>query len=349
MKLMQPLMPTYADLEPYLTRIDESRQYSNNGPLVQELESRLSAWLGLPVYAVCNGTVALELLLRAQGIGPMSRVVVPAMTFAATGLAVQATGARAMLVDVEKSTWVMTPDIAKAQIANYGVPSAVVPVCSFGAPLDSGAWAIFAEHNRAKVIIDAAGALTQQKIVKHALLSYAFSLHATKFVGCGEGGVVCTGDPAVMKRARVIGNFGAGGTNAKMSEYHAAVALASMDMVHTKHMHSARILEAYSKHLPPRFTSQHVTFGDRTLMPVLVPVGQSAQHVMRALTARGIESKQWYRPFLDESIGHAGRAALPVTDDLRARMIGLPFHAFLSEIDVVNVCVALDEICNKTP
>src|SRR5215217_9580196 len=102
--VMRPKLPIGERIAPYLRRIDEGRIYSNFGPLVRSLESRLAVRFGIPdegVITVANATLGLGLALIAQHPEPGSLCAVPAWTFAATPHAVTQAGLIPYFVDVD--------------------------------------------------------------------------------------------------------------------------------------------------------------------------------------------------------------------------------------------------------
>jgi dTDP-4-amino-4,6-dideoxygalactose transaminase len=174
-----------------------------------------------------------------------------------------------------------------------------------------------------------------------------FSLHATKPFGCGEGGFIVTHDAKKALRYRRMTNFGiwngiseGDGTNAKMSEYHAAVALAALDGWRREPW--LQLHDWYQAHLPPCVTPQKRPRGVYSLMPVRLPEGVDARAVGVRMAAASVETRRWYCPplyhhplFLDDP------AKFPVTESLSHRLLGLPFHTFLKEPDVETVCRVL--------
>lgn len=336
--LLVPDMPTADDLLPYLRRIDAARIYVNNGNLVKELQSRLEAMTGAHVAIVSNGTVALELALKAACPNmewPFS-VIAPALTFSATGLAAQNSRFNVHLVDVDKDTWQM---IHYPKALTTKEECAFMPVATFGTPVPVEQW----EGCHLPVVIDAAGAFAFQEVSRDTNIATCFSLHATKFVGCGEGGFVASANKALIERVREMAAFGEGGTNAKMSEYHAAVALASLDAIPDKMMRTAWRTRWYEKHgvIDAGLDLHGESAG--TIMNVLLPI--HAAEVIPQMLAAGIETKQWYRPYLDERAEFAvPRGRFPVTDHLREHLLGIPFHNFMIEADVAHVCSTLKNI-----
>jgi dTDP-4-amino-4,6-dideoxygalactose transaminase len=338
-KLMIPDMPSTNELIPYLRRIDQTRQYSNNGPLVRQLEAELSERLdGAGVLAVSNGTVAIELILRALDM-PRARVVVPSVTFVATGQAVWNAGMRAILTDVDRESWQMD----RWPTVDCDI---CLPVAAFGVPVPTSSFAAAATESQ-PVVIDAAGALTCQEIPNSEHVHLAYSLHATKFVGCGEGGLVVSRNADLLSRVEELRAFGRHGTNAKMSEYHAAVALAALGRIVGKRHLTVALATEYLRILPAEVEVQTGVMGDRTMFNVLLPPHQSAAHVIDAMGLRGVECRQWYAPFLHERVEFAGAAAgrdFTVSEMIAARMISLPFHTRMTLSDVNRVCIALFEV-----
>jgi len=350
-KLLQPLMPTTDDLIPYLRKIDQNKIYVNNGPLVRQLEEKLEEITGASCVALANGTLALELAIKSSSINSkkfLSSISIPALTFVATGLASHRLGFNVDLCDIDSESWQLTPEIVKERGVDT---SMVIPVATFGRAVDVRLW----EGYDKPVVIDSAGAFLSQRISRDKNITTCFSLHATKFIGCGEGGFVASEDQRAIERIRSLAMFGAGGTNAKMSEYHASVALASLDekFLSAKFDKTEKVanwyLQALYEYLPNCVHSD--LNQNTTLLNVLLPV--YADTVIERLKDYYIESKQWYRPYLNElceftAFSHETKEyliqRLPVTNHLRGHLIGLPFHTFLTKDDVFHICKTLRKL-----
>ena len=349
--LLVPDLPTAAELLPFLERIDRNRQYSNFGPLVHEFEAALGAWVGQgndhPVHAVTvsNGTTALELPLAALGLRAGARVLVPSLTFPASALAVLRIGLRPVFGDVDPHNWQLTPAQAEGIDCD-----AVMPVATYGPAVDTGAWDRFTAATGRPVIVDAASALGQQGAGRTTAV--AFSLHATKPFGCGEGGLVATSNESFAQAVRRLSNFGFEnkravevGTNAKMSEYAAAVGLAQLARRQHLSAQRQRIWNAYRQALSqmPGVTLQANPLNQAPSV-LCVALDQPVEPVQERLAAAGIETRRWYCPPLHEHPALAGceRANdLPVTCSLAQRLLGLPFHHHLAEADIVQIAAAL--------
>ncbi|GAB4392617.1 MAG: hypothetical protein Tsb0032_08960 [Kiloniellaceae bacterium] len=233
-----PRLPSAADVLPYLEEIDRNRWYTNFGPLVERFEARLAAQVGLPrdrVVTVANCTLGLVLALESCSLPAGGLCALPSWTFVATAAAVRQAGLTPWFLDVDPRSWQLTPEIVEAALPQApGSLAAVMPVAPFGAPLEAAPWAAFRDHRGLPVITDAAAGLAS---LTASHLPAVVSLHATKPLGIGEGGVVFCETGAQAEEIRRRSNFGfdrdhaalwAGG-NAKLSEYAAAVGLAALD------------------------------------------------------------------------------------------------------------------------
>lgn len=358
--LLKPDLPARQEIESYLARIDAARWYTNFGPLVRELEARLATYFArsapqpISVRTVANASLGLELALAAMALPARSQVLVPAVTFVATGAAIVRAGHIPCISDVDPGSWQLTPEIARIALGRHPI-AAVLPVCAYGCSQDAGAWDQFAAQTATPVLIDAAGGFGNQAAgAKHCTV---FSLHATKSFSAGEGGFVVSSDPNLVEQVKKRSNFGIDissgfasviGTNAKLSEYHAAVALAMLDGWEKRRL---RRLELHSRYIARLVAScPGVIHQERSkqavysILPVLMPPGHSARAVQAQLAAAGIESRRWYLPSLDE---HPAFRGFPVADDLavtrvlQERLLALPFHPSLDDQDMAFVCEQL--------
>ncbi|WP_304186507.1 aminotransferase class I/II-fold pyridoxal phosphate-dependent enzyme [Phenylobacterium aquaticum] len=336
-------LPGVDQLLPYLRRLDETRTYSNFGPLETDLRRGLGRLLdpACPpeVALASSGSDALALALRALDLPPGARVLLPALTFPATAWAVQAAGLTPVLADVDAEAWVLTPEIAEAHLDGV---AAVLPVATFGLALDAAAWDDFTDRTGLPVVFDAAAALIRQPMPRRCVA--VFSLHATKPLGVGEGGLVAAHDPDLIDMVRRLSNFGFDGVrvtrasgNAKLSEYHAAVGLAQLARAPQIRAALDRAREAYGRHLPAHLTPP----GEMSGLVVAVP---AAAEAAAGLAAVGVETRQWFQPDLTghpayQAMARAGD--LPNTAGLRGRILGLPFHGHLAEDDIIRVCAQL--------
>jgi len=328
---------------PYLRRMDTARVYSNFGPLSLEVEERYAERYRVSpqrVVACSNATTGLQGAL--EGL-PVRRVHLPSWTFAATAMAVVNAGLEPVFHDVDDADWqLVAPDPADGD--------GVLPVLPFGAEIDLGRWSGW-EH----CVIDAAasgGAVGRDLSDLPEGWAVAISLHATKVLGVGEGGLVIFGSEAAAERFRSFTQIGfvdrresdLRGTNAKMSEPTAAYALAALDgwLGEESEWRAARAL----------VRSAQLPLGGAN--PCEEYLGVSPYWVMRcadpaalaraesALAAAGVESRRWW-PRACHQMGafRPSSLTLPVSEDLAQTVLGLPFSRDLAAADVDRVATVL--------
>ena len=219
----------------------------------------------------------------------------------------------------------------------------VVPVATYGCRLPAQEWDRFVERTGVPVVMDAAGAFLRQEMPRRCTV--AFSFHATKTFGIGEGGLIASDDRELVEAAARLSNFGfrsgraemvAG--NAKLSEYHAAVGLAQIARLPLLKERHARVLAAYRAQLSPG----HIQAGTPGVFAVRVADADAAGERLKFL---GIETRRWYQPLLSRHAAYAhvpSAMELEVSAALENRLLGLPFHNFLEEQDIARVCKLLD-------
>jgi dTDP-4-amino-4,6-dideoxygalactose transaminase len=159
---------------------------------------------------VDTGTSALELILRAYGIGPGDEVITVANTFMATALAISYAGARPVLVDIDPRTY--TIDVAQLECAINQRTRAIIPVHLYGHPADLDPIVEIARRRGLLVIEDACqahGARYNGRRVGSLGHAAAFSFYPAKNLGaCGDGGMVVTNDERVAESIRMLRNYG---------------------------------------------------------------------------------------------------------------------------------------------
>lgn len=357
--LLIPSMPTADEMLPWLRKIDANRWYTNYGPLNAEFERELLAHLGngegamdgVELTTVANCTVGLELALSELGLAPGARVLIPAITFVATGTAVLRAGFAPVIADVDPQSWLLTPEIA-LQALKTGPLDAVMPVSTFGLAQNAAAWDAFTSFTGVPVVIDAAGAFGNQGVGRTT--SAVFSLHATKSLGAGEGGFVASPLPDYIRRIRSATNFGidlsspignaCGGTNAKLSEYHAAVGLAALPRWEREWAVRAALHALYRERIAQSgLTVCYQSGGEgqlHTLFIVRLTGCPDIGAVVAALAGRGIGSRRWYCPPLthhEAFLKCAVAGPLTASEQLGCQLLGLPFYPGLGEAEVAEV------------
>ena len=226
--IMKPNLPKYKSVKKYVKTMERNRIYSNYGPLVEELESRFAEYFGVEkelVVLCANATLAIQ---GTAYLMPIQKFHVPAYTFPASINAVLNSGKEIQLCDIGLSDW-------KIDALGENSADGLVEVLPFGAPLKTQE-----NSNWDYKIIDAAASIgTGPQPFHETQINWVsiFSLHATKVMGIGEGGIAVFNSKNFAQEFRSWLNFGfhgernsvLPGINGKMSEITAAYGLAVLD------------------------------------------------------------------------------------------------------------------------
>lgn len=247
------------ELESAVSRVVASGWYLL-GPELESFEREFADYCGTRhCVGVGTGLSAIELALRAAGVGPGDEVIVPAYTWIATWLAVSRTGARPVGVDVEAETYNIDASLIAAAITER--TAAIVPVHLRGEPADMDAIEEIALARGLAVIEDAAqahGARHRGRRVGGLGAAGAFSFYPSKNLGTyGDGGAVTTDDEELAAQVRLLRNYGmrnryeieAAGVNSRLAEIQAAVLRAKLPHLDSWNAARATVAERYRRAL----------------------------------------------------------------------------------------------------
>lgn len=343
-----------------LERINEildRRWFTNNGPCVNELERRLEGLLGAQhVIATCNGTVALELAIRACGL--QGEVIVPAFTFVATAHALQWQGIRPVFCDIDERTFTLDPRSIERAITPQ--TTGIIGVHLWGRPCDVEGLEAVARAHGLTLLFDAAhafGGSHRGRPIGTFGRAEVFSFHATKFVSTFEGGAVATNDAQLAAQIRLMKNFGfAGyddvvyvGTNGKMSEISAAMGLTSLESMGEFLDANRRNHRAYREALAGVPGLHLLESGDGSNAQYAIvdveseSLGMSRDDLQQVLWAENVLARRYFYPGCHRmepyrSLLPPERWHLPVTERVAARVLSLPTGATVTLDDVRQVC-----------
>lgn len=232
--------PNIGDRHEFMERVNDildRRWLTNNGRMVQELESRIGDYLGVRhCIVMCNGTVALEIAIRALGL--KGEVIVPSYTFIATAHALQWQEITPIYADIDDKTHNLDPRAVRRMITPR--TTGIIGVHLWGRPCPIEALQEVAEESGTALMFDAShafGCTYRGKRIGSFGRCEVFSFHATKFFNTCEGGAVVTNDDGLAKQIRLMKNFGFSGydnviypgTNGKMTEMCAAMGITNFE------------------------------------------------------------------------------------------------------------------------
>jgi dTDP-3-amino-3,4,6-trideoxy-alpha-D-glucose transaminase len=319
------------------------------GPEVEAFEREFASASGAAfAIGVGNGTDAIALALRALDIGPGDEVIVPAMTAGYTALAVIATGATPVIVDVEPDTLTMDPSACAAAVTTR--TRAIVPVHLYGQAADMDAIRAVAERHSLAIVEDCCQAhlATENGVaIGTRANAAAFSFYPTKNLGgFGDGGAVITANDAIASRIRRLRNGGQrerahhveAGVNSRLDDLQAAVLRARLPLLPEWTIRRRTLAARYRQLLP---ASLH-TIRERDPGHVyhLFPVLTSERASLQAhLAAHGIETMVHYPAALTKQPAFAAFAwqECPVAVSAAGQLLSLPLSPRLTDGDVVRV------------
>jgi dTDP-4-amino-4,6-dideoxygalactose transaminase len=343
-------------------QILQSRQLTN-GAFVREFEAAAASFLGVP-YCVAVSSCTSGLILTLQALGLRGEVILPSFTFYATAHSVLWNGLRPVFADCEPGTFCLDPQAVRAQLSAN--TAAILAVHLYGNPIAVTELEAVAAERGIPLICDAAHAFGSEfrgARVGSAGVAEVFSLSPTKLLVAGEGGLISTRDPELARRLRAARNYGDTGAadpevvglNARMSEFHAALALRGLPGIAVRIERRNQIRVRYERQLGsiPGITFQEIRDGCRTtakdfsLIVDQAEFGQPRDWLVERLLQRNIEVRRYFSPPVHRQKLYQeiwdGRP-LPVTDWVSDRVISLPIYSSLGDEDVDRICAAVSEL-----
>jgi dTDP-3-amino-3,4,6-trideoxy-alpha-D-glucose transaminase len=329
------------------------------GAEVTAFESEFAQYCGVGhCVGVGNGFDAIQLLLRADGIGVGDEVLVPAYTAVATWMAVAATGATPVGVDVEPETWTM--DVAAARARFSSRTRALLPVHLFGHPADLEPLAVLARERDLALYEDAAqahGATYRGRRVGGLARAATFSFYPTKNLGAlGDGGAIVTDDNELADRLRLLRAYGwrqrseseIKGFNSRLDELQAALLRIKLRRLDAWNERRRSVAAAYLSGLvDTALTLPPERDWAEPVWHLFVVATERAEDVRRKLAAAGIQTLVHYRPL--PHLTSAFRADgwrdgdLPIAEALAGRAISLPMYPQLTREQCEHVVTAVRE------
>jgi dTDP-3-amino-3,4,6-trideoxy-alpha-D-glucose transaminase len=304
--------------------------------------------------AVANGTDALRIALVANGVGPGDEVVVPALAFVGTWMAVSAVGATPVSVDVDATTQLIDPALVEAAVTPRTV--AVIGADLYGHPADHAALRAVADRHGLLLLDDAAhahGARLHDRPASSWADVATWSFHAATNIGAlGDGGAVTTNDPVLARRLRRARNLGSEcrhehvevGASSILDELQATVLRVKLRHHGEVHARLGRLAVHYRSALATSgLELPHVARGAEPSWHRFV-VRTPDRDVLRAQLARqGIETVTLYPtpPYLQDAYASTASEAMPNAERAAAETVALPMGPHLDDRATAEVAAAI--------
>ena len=342
-------------------QILDSRWLTNDGPFVKEFEQRIADLISVKhCIAMCNGTVALEIAIRALGM--KGEVIVPSFTFIATAHALQWQGITPVFCDIDPRTHTLDP--VKVEQAITPKTTGIIGVHVWGYTCDIEALAEIATRRNLKLIFDAAHAFAcsyKGRMIGSFGDAEVFSFHATKFFNTLEGGAVVTNDDELAMKLRLMRNFGFTdydevsyiGTNGKMNEISAAMGLTSLESLNEFLAVNRRNYLCYREELREIAGARVLAYDETETCNYQYIVLElddaftrivSRDELWRILTAENVMARRYFYPGchrMEPYRSNLPELLLPETDRLAERVLCLPTGTAVTESDIKIICQLL--------
>lgn len=290
----------------------DRRWLTNRGPYVQEFEQRVAGFLSAKhCIAMCNGTVALEIAVRALNM--RGEVIVPSFTFIATAHCLQWQEITPVFCDVDPETHNIDPGKIKRLITPR--TTGIIGVHLWGRPCEVEDLEKIAKDYNLKLLFDAShafGSTYSGKFVGGFGGAEVFSFHATKFLNTFEGGAVVTNDHKLAEKIRLMKNFGFSGldnviylgTNGKMNEVSAAMGITSLEILDDFININRQNYYTYRTHLADIPGIKMLSYDEcekNNFQYIIVEIdekktGINRNHLMNILHAENIRARRYFYP-----------------------------------------------------
>jgi dTDP-4-amino-4,6-dideoxygalactose transaminase len=357
--------PNIGNRDRFLERINDildRRWLTNAGTYVQELEQRIANLLGVKhCIAMCNGTVALEIAIRASEL--KGEVIVPSFTFIATAHALQWQEITPVFCDIDPQTHTLNPWRVEAMITPR--TTGIIGVHIWGQPCDIDNLTKIAQKHNLKLMFDAShafGCSYKGQMIGNFGDAEIFSFHATKFFNTFEGGAIVTNNDELANKIRLMKNFGfAGydnviyiGTNGKMNEVSAAMGLTSLESIdefievnyrnytyYQQELANTPGVSLFTYNRSEKYNYQYIILEiDEATTKIsrddLIKIFHAENIIARRYFYPGCHRMEPYRSYFP----HAG-LLLPETEELVKRILILPTGTAVGQAEISQICQIL--------
>lgn len=345
----------------YVTDAVTSGWVSSLGKYIDMFEEKFAIYCGTK-YAVAtsNGTTALHLALVALGITADDEVIIPDLTFVATGSAVRYIGAKVVTVDIDEDTLCISPDAIRKAINSK--TKAIIPVHLYGHPANMEEINKIAKENNIFVIEDAAeahGAEVNGRKVGSLSNAGVFSFYGNKIITSGEGGMITTDDEELYKKMRYLRDHAMSkekrywhtevGFNYRMTNLQAALGVAQFERIDELLAKKKEIFGWYQEALKSvkgiRLNHQATWAKNVYWMVCLELDGYSESQrdeFIQKLKTQNIDSRPYFYPVSDMPV--YDNVNTPITHKVYQRGLNLPSYFDITKEQVDYVCKTIREL-----
>lgn len=356
----KPFLPPLEEYTEYLQKAWERCWLTNDGPMVQELESKLSDLFDSKhVVFVTNGTIAIQLAMKALQLD--GDIITTPFSYVATTSSIVWENCNPVFVDIHPEK--LTIDVSKIEEAITSKTTGILATHVFGNPCNLDAIEKIANSKNLKVIYDAAhcfGTNYKGRSVMAFGDMSCISFHATKLFHTIEGGAITTDDDDMAYRLRKLRNFGHNGPlkfdgvgiNGKNSEVHAAMGLVNLNYIEEV-MKKRRVQHNQYKDLlgglPLVFPEIEDNAEDNaSYCAVLFENERDLLAVKNALEIKGIGSRRYFNPSLNTLDYLTKKQKCSVSESVSERVLCLPVYHLLKSEEIEEICNVIKSTISVT-
>jgi dTDP-4-amino-4,6-dideoxygalactose transaminase len=361
--------PSWEKYEQSFRSLFERQYYTNQGPLTEELESKLAERLSVR-HAICVTNATLGLTMTAEALDISGKVLLPAFTFVASAQSLLCAGLSPLFSDIDPGTHHLDPEQLEQMLDREQI-GAVMAVNLWGGSCDPGRLSDICQRRNVPIYFDSAhafGCIVADRPIGSFGQAEVFSFHATKVLSAGEGGCISTNDDILAERLRNIrSSYGVRQpvgvcrtANGRMSEAQAALALLSLEDFDAIVARNRALHECYRDHLadlpgirilePHGVAASNYQYLVSEIDPLLFGLSRDTLH--QALRAENIMARRYFSPGIHRCPPFntdSSMAQMPATDALCQRILQLPLGARVDLQAVERICELLHEFHRHAP
>jgi len=348
-------LPPIEEYQKQLSKIWNNSWLTNQGPLVQELEHKLTEHLGVEnLLFVSNGTIAIQLAIKALDL--KGEIITTPFSYVATTTSIIWENCTPVFADIDKKTFCIDPYEIEKLITPH--TSGIIATHVYGHACDVFKIEEIARKHNLKIIYDGAHAfgvtINDNSIFNYGDVS-TISFHATKLFHTVEGGAIVTKDKKLAEKLYLYRSFGhiaddyySVGINGKNSEFHAAMGLCNLPRVNEIIENRKKSVMLYKSLLvnskitfPEKHAAQNYNY---SYFPVVFDSEETLLAVRKTLLENEINTRRYFYPSLNNLPYLSVKFKCPVSESISKRVLCLPLYFDLAPNDVERICKIVNSI-----
>ena len=358
----KPSLPSFLTYSFHLLKIWKSKILTNNGEYFKKFNTVIETYIGTNTAIVSNGTEAINLIIKALNINN-SEIITTPYSFVATTNAILLTNNKPIFVDINRHDLIINSSLIESKITKN--TKAVLITQVYGLNTDLTKISDICEKYHLPLIIDGAHSFGTKDTNGNQILLKGFvsttSFHATKVLSCGEGGAIFSKNKDLIKKIRLLSNFGIideneinfAGTNAKLSEFHSLLGLLNFKSFNANIKGRLKVANLYHKHLNKKSIRLIAPYNDLKYNYSYFPIhftekkGEETRDIVyNKLKEKNIYCRKYFNTSLNKLV-YVDNTECPVSEYYAKTILCLPIYKGLSKKETLNICKEINTILNQ--